>query len=80
MVDLPEADIKKLRKMEKGRQLPDSEIIWKIYKQFHVSPAFILEDLMGMRHERNYVLGLLDNESREAMLHILESCHKLVWA
>jgi len=79
MADLLGIDVKKLRKLEKGRQLPDSEIIWKMYQQFHVSPAFILEDPVGMRHELNYVLGLLDKESRETMLHILESCHKLVW-
>ena len=53
MADLLGMDIKKLRNLEKGRRLPDSELIWKMYEQFHVSPAFILNDPKGLWNELN---------------------------
>ena len=79
MADLLGVDIKKLRNLEKERRLPDSELIWKMYEQFHVSPAFILNDPRGLWNELNYVLGLLGENDREAMLQILEDGYNLVW-
>ena len=79
MADLLGIDIKKLRNLEKGRRLPDSELIWKMYEQFHLSPAFILNDPRGLWSELNYVLGLLGDDDRRAILRILEGSHNLVW-
>lgn len=70
-------DIKKLRELEKGRLLPDSEIIWKMYDLFHVSPALILKDPKGLRNELNYTLDLLEDNDRESMLQILENGYKI---
>lgn len=70
-------DIKKLRELEKGRQLPDSEIIWEMYDLFHVSPAFILEYPKGLLNELNYTLDLMEDNDRETMLQILENGHKI---
>lgn len=78
MADLLGMDIKTLRSLEKGRRLPDSELIWEMYHLFHVSPALILNDPRGLRSELNYVLGLLTDNDRDGMLQILESSHKLV--
>lgn len=80
MADLLGMDIKKLRSLEKGRRLPDSEVIWILYDQFHVSPAFILNDPKGLWNELNYVLGLLENAQRDTMLRILKDSHYLIWA
>lgn len=77
MADALGMDIKKLRELEKGRLLPDSEIIWKMYDLFHVSPALILKDPRGLLHELNYVLDLLEDSDREIMLRILENGHKI---
>lgn len=79
MTDLLGIDIKKLRNLEKGRRFPDSELIWKLYDQFHISPAFILKDARGLWNELNYVLGMLQDDDREAMLRILENGHALIW-
>lgn len=79
MAELLGVDVKTLQRLEKGRLLPDSEIIWKIYDQFQVSPALILNDAKGLWNELNYVLGLLERDDREIMLQILENGHKLMW-
>ena len=71
-------NIKKLRDLEKGRRLPDSEVIWEMYACFHVSPAFILKDADALRDELDYVLGLLDRNDREIILQILETWTKLL--
>jgi len=44
MADLLGMGAKKLRNLEKGLRLPDRQVIWMIYDQFHVSPAVILND------------------------------------
>lgn len=77
MADSLGVDIKKLRELEKGRLLPDSELIWKMYDLFHVSPAFILKDVKGLLNELHYVLGLMEDDDREIMLRILEDEHRL---
>ena len=78
MADLLGMDIKTLRSLEKGRRLPDSELIWKMHHLFHISPALILNDPRELRSKLNYVLGLLTDDDRDAMLQILESSYKLV--
>lgn len=78
MADILGVDIKKLRELEKGRLLPDSELIWKMYDLFHVSPAFILKDVKGLLNELNYVLGLMEDDDREIMLRILENERRLI--
>lgn len=80
MADLLGMDIKTLRSLEKGRRLPDSELILKMHHLFHISPVLILNDPMGLRNELNYVLGLLTDDDRDVMLKILESSYKLVSA
>lgn len=79
MAGLLGMDIKKLRSLEVGRLFPDSEIIWKMYHQFHISPAFILKDPKGMRQELNYILGLLEEDARNTMLRILRDGYDLMW-
>ena len=46
-------DIKKFRELEKDRCLPDSEIIWKLYNLFHISPAVVLKDKNSMHYMIN---------------------------
>lgn len=78
MAELLGVDIKKLRELENGRILPDSEMIWKMYDLFQVSPAFILEDSRGLWRELNYCLDLLDGEDRETVVRILTDMHRLL--
>lgn len=78
MADMLGIDIKKLRELENGRILPDSEMIWKMYDLFQVSPAFILEDAKGLWKELNYALDLLEEDDRKIMLQILTDMHRLL--
>ena len=78
MAELLGVSTRSLQALEKGTKLPDSEMIWKMYDRFLVSPAFILNDPKGMRNELNYVLGLLEEDDREIMLKILENGYKLI--
>lgn len=78
MADMLGVDIKKLRELENGRILPDSEMIWKMYDLFQVSPAFILEDVGGLRKELNYVLDLLEEDDRKLVIRILTDEYKVL--
>lgn len=78
MSDMLGVDIKKLRELENGRILPDSEMIWKMYDLFQVSPAYILEDPKGLWKELNYILDNLENNERETIIQILINEHKLL--
>ena len=78
MADVLGISTRSLQALEKGTKLPDSEMIWKMYDRFLVSPAFILNDPKGMWTELNYVLSLLDKDDREIMLKILENGCRLV--
>ncbi|MCM1543193.1 MAG: transcriptional regulator [Blautia sp.] len=78
MADLLGVDIKKLRELENGRILPDSEMIWKMYDLFQVSPAFILEDAKGLWKELNYALNLLGEDDRKIMVQVLTDMHRLL--
>ena len=78
MADLLGVDIKKLRELENGRILPDSEMIWKMYDLFQVSPAFILEDAKGLWRELNYALNLLEEDDRKTVARILADMHGLM--
>lgn len=78
MADMLGVDIKKLRELENGRILPDSEMIWKMYDLFQVSPAFILEDVGGLRKELNYVLDLLEEDDRKLVVQILSDERRML--
>lgn len=78
MADMLGVDIKKLRQLENGKILPDSEVIWKMCELFQISPAFILEDAKGLWKELNYVLGLMEEDAKEIVLPILENEYRLI--
>lgn len=49
-------DVKKYRELERGGILPDSELIWKLYKLYRVPPALVLEDAKGIVSQIEYFL------------------------
>ena len=53
-------DIKKLRDLENERCLPDSELVWRLYDLFSVSPAFVLEDNKCLNNQINYLLERME--------------------
>lgn len=56
-------DIKKFRELEKDRCLPDSEIIWKLYNLFRISPTVVLKDKNTMLNEISSLLEANEENS-----------------
>ena len=60
-------DIKKFREIEKDRCLPDSEIIWKLYNMFQISPAVVLQDKNSMINEISSLLEATEENGVEVI-------------
>ena len=58
-------DIKKFRDLEKDRCLPDSEIIWKLYNVYHMSPAVVLKDKNSVVNEISSLLETIEERWTE---------------
>lgn len=54
-------DIKRYRGVEKGNCLPDSELLFKLYFLFDISPAYVLKDKKGLSCEVEYYLNRVDS-------------------
>ena len=76
MAELLGVDIKKLRDLENGRVLPDSEMLWKIYDLFHVPPSVILRDEKGLAKELCLLLEISGEEEGEAIFAYLKAGQK----
>ena len=73
MADKIGVDVKKLRELEKDSCLPDSEILWKTYHEFGISPMYILKDKEGIIHEVDALLEISEKECTEKILEIVSS-------
>lgn len=49
-------DVKKYRELEKGTCFPDSELLWKLYKEFRIPPSIILKDKKGLLCQAGWFL------------------------
>lgn len=70
-------DIKKFRDLEKGRNLPDSELVWRLYDSCYVSPAIVLEDRKCLVNEIATILDMIEMEYREKIIEIFAIIHRL---
>lgn len=68
MAELLNMDVKKLRKLEKGRCLPDSEVLWQSYNKFKIPPSILLKDRNGLLNEVDWLLGEMDELERNDIL------------
>lgn len=71
-------DIKKVRAMENGESLPDSEILWRLYQLFRIPPAVFVKNQRGMVSAFSCLLDILTREDREHALEVLQSCHGVI--
>ena len=60
MADSLGMDIKKYRSVEKGTCLPDSELLFKVFSLFDISPAYFLRDTKGLACEIEFYLDKVD--------------------
>ena len=70
-------DIKKFRDLEKGRNLPDSELIWRLYDSCYVSPAIVLEDRKCLASEIATILDMIEIEHREKIIEIFAIIYRI---
>lgn len=77
MADKLGVDIKKLRDLENGRKLPDSEILSRLYELFRVSPAIVLEDRKGLESEITVLLEKMSMEEEQEVIEIFILLHKM---
>ncbi len=76
MAEVLGVDIKKLRDLENGRNLPDSELLCRLYEVFSIPPAMIIKDRKGILSEISILLELLDEDSRTEVCEILKAIRK----
>lgn len=76
MADHLSIDVKKLRKLENDQCLPDSELLWRFYSRFRVSPSMVLKDRKGLLYEAEWFLERMENVPEKNILAVLKTCHK----
>ena len=70
-------DVKKLRALENGRRLPDSELLCKLYQLFCISPAVVLKDKKGLISEIGLLLESMDDETGEDVFQFVMSLRRI---
>lgn len=60
-------DVKKLRDLECGRVLPDSELMFNMYKYYGVSPSVFLKDIRCAQSEISYLIETSAQEVGDAL-------------
>lgn len=63
-------DVKKLRMLEQGKCLPDSELLWRFYRDFQVSPVILLKDRSGLLYEAGGFLERIAAVSEKSVVEI----------
>lgn len=77
MADKLGIDVKKLRDLENGRNMPDGELLCRVYEVFGIPPALLLKDRKGVLSEITILLGMLDKEAEEKVYTLLNLIKKL---
>lgn len=70
-------DVKKLRELENGRCLPDSELLWRLYVLFYIPPAVVLKDRKGMASEISFLLDKMKPEKGKEIFEIIKTLHDM---
>lgn len=70
-------DVKKLRELENGRCLPDSELMCRLYTAFGVSPALVLKEGKCLAGEVGSLLKNFDFEAADSVFGIVKNLQKL---
>ena len=64
-------DVKKLRQLECDKGIPDSEIIFKMYEKFGISPSAFLRHKRCIQSEIAYLLNAYTGKVGEELLLIV---------
>lgn len=61
-------DVKKLRALECDETLPDSELIYRMYKLYRISPSIFLRDKKCLGNEICYLVDSADGDVRRKLI------------
>ncbi|MBQ9990046.1 MAG: transcriptional regulator [Lachnospiraceae bacterium] len=75
MAGLLGVDSKKLRDLERGKLLPDSELIWQMSSRLDIPYFLVLKDKNGLLSEICYWLKRMEPGSRNMVLEIMQKYH-----
>lgn len=78
MADILDVDVKKLRNIENGSALPDSEIIWKVSEEMGVPFSIILNDANGLGGEVSYLVELIESGPGREMFGRMRAYHDIL--
>jgi len=76
MAELMKVDVKKLRGMESGKILPDSEIMCQMMNVFSIPYALLLNDKNGLICEINSLLGFIEESKRKDVFESMKFMHR----
>lgn len=65
-------DLRKYVRLEKGEASPDSEIIFRLYRQFGIPPQLMLGDKRGILNAMCDVLAQLGAEDQSKIMRVME--------
>ncbi len=75
MSEIVQVDIKKLRGLENGKVLPDSEIIWRMYYLYGIPPALIVKSKTDIINTIDNLLCAVDEDcGKELLGYLLQIC------
>jgi len=75
MADSLGIDVKKLRDLENNRNLPDSELISRLYDIYHIPPSVILKDKTCVEQEISSLIDNVDIKSRKVLIDAMKLMH-----
>ncbi len=75
MADILGVDVKKLRDLENGWNLPDSELLSRLYELFRISPAAVLKDKKCLENEISVLLDKMDVRNRKLIFDIMKAIY-----
>jgi len=75
MSEIIQVDIKKLREMENGKVLPDSEMIWRMYYLYGIPPAIVMKSKRDIIKTIDNLLCEMDEKNRNVLLSYFRQIH-----
>ena len=73
MTDIIGVDVKKLRHLEKGKDLPDSRFIHQMYQAYGISPGLFLQDKQCLKSELSCLLDDMGDETRQRIISLFKT-------
>lgn len=70
-------DVKKLRDLENGRKLPDSELVSRLYELFQIPPAAVFRDKKCMESAISVFMEQLDAKEGKQLFEIMKALHNM---